>query len=61
MNQGNLPKKCQFFNICPSATGWCRNLQPRMECLDFLESAQDTLKEKLKDCKAIIKYIDSKQ
>lgn len=25
-------KKCEYIDVCPSATGWCNALQPSAEC-----------------------------
>ena len=29
-------KKCQYYDTCPSSTGWCLTLQPSGRCVEFL-------------------------
>ena len=28
--------KCQYYDICPSADGWCKNREPQADCIPFL-------------------------
>ncbi len=30
---------CQYYDICPSASGWCINRGPEKECVPFLLTA----------------------
>lgn len=37
--------KCKYYNVCPSATGWCLNRQPDAECADRIIGMYCRLKE----------------
>ena len=37
--------KCVNYNICPSCSGWCNNRQSSGECVGFILSAYDSLKD----------------
>ena len=33
------PTPCEYYNVCPSASGWCRVRHPGADCVDFLQTA----------------------
>ena len=35
---------CQYYDICPSASGWCINRGPEKECVPFLLTAIEKLR-----------------
>lgn len=37
--------KCKYYNVCPSATGWCLNRQPDVECAGLIIGMYCRLKE----------------
>ena len=37
--------KCINYDTCPSCSGWCNNRQPSGECIEFILSAYDNIKD----------------
>ena len=41
----NKNQKCEFYNTCPSCSGWCNGKDYSRECVPFLQTAYIRLKE----------------
>lgn len=37
--------KCKYYDVCPSATGWCLNRSPDAECAGLVIGMYQRLKE----------------
>lgn len=37
--------RCEFFDSCPSCTGWCLKKKPSAKCVPFLQQAYANTKE----------------
>lgn len=37
--------KCKYYDVCPSATGWCLNRSPDAECVGLVIGTYRRLKE----------------
>lgn len=37
--------KCKYYDVCPSATGWCLNRKPDAECAGLIIDMYHSLKE----------------
>jgi hypothetical protein len=48
-------RKCPYIDRCPSASGWCNNKEPRIECVGDILKAYEVLK------KLYFKAIDEKE
>lgn len=51
-------KYCTYYDICPSASGWCKNRQVSSECLPFLDNAEGELNRKIHTLYSIKRYIE---
>lgn len=45
----NSESKCEFYDKCPSHTGWCKAKSYSKECVPFLEVAFQNLKGKINE------------
>ena len=51
-------KYCTYYDICPSASDWCKNRQASSECLPFLNNAEGELNRKIHTLYSIKRYIE---
>jgi len=44
---GITKRVCEFYDICPSCSGWCNGREYSKECVPFLQTAYSDLKSNL--------------
>lgn len=54
-------KPCIYYDICPSASGWCNNKQPSGTCIPFLDNVENGLKAKIMTIHSIKQYIEDRR
>ena len=52
---------CIYYDICPSASGWCNNKQPSEMCVSFLDNVENGLKAKIMTIHSIKQYIEGRR
>lgn len=45
----NSKSRCEFYDTCPSCTGWCKTKNYSKECVPFLQVAFQNLKGKINE------------